>query len=125
MRPAAGLGHRHRQVRNARLLDQHPDIGVRLRIRGTLAEDDQRALGALQQVERARDGLLRGDLARRRIDDLDQRLAARLRVQRLRKQLRRQVEVDAARTAGDRCANRPGDADPDVLGVQHAEGGLA
>ena len=36
---------------------------------------------------------------RRRVDDLDQRLAAGVGVHRLREQLRRQVEVDAARAA--------------------------
>ena len=41
------LGHRHRQVGDAGLLDQRADVGVGLRIGGALAEQDQRALGAL------------------------------------------------------------------------------
>ena len=52
------LRHGHRQVRDAGLFDERADVGVGLRVRRALAEDDQRTLGALQQIERA--------LARRR-----------------------------------------------------------
>ena len=118
------LGHRHRQVRDAGLLDQRADVGVGLRVGRALAEDDQRLLRALEQIERALHRVGRRDLARRRIDDLDQRVPAGFRVDRLREELGRQVEVDAAGTAGDRGADRARDADADVLGVQHAERGL-
>ena len=70
-------------------------------------------------------GVRRRDLARRRIDHLDQRFPAGCRVHGLREQLGRQVEVDAARAAGDGGADGARDAHADVLGVQHAEGGLA
>ena len=66
----------------------------------------------------------RRDLARRRIDDLDQRLLPGFRVDRLREQLGRQVEIDAAGAAGQRGADRARDAHADVLGMQHAERGL-
>ena len=47
------------------------------------------------------------------------------RVHRLREQLRGQVEVHAARAARHRRADRPGDADADVFGMQHAVSRLA
>jgi hypothetical protein len=118
------LGHRHRQVGNAGLLDQGADLGVGAR-RRALAEDDERALGALQHVERALDRVGRGQLARRRVDDLDQRALARRRVDRLREELGREVEVDAAGTAGDGRADRARDADADVFGMQDAKRCLA
>jgi hypothetical protein len=118
------LRHRHGQVGNAGLLDQRADVRVGLRVGGTFAQEDQRALGALQQLERALDGIGRRDLARRRIDHLDERPLAGLRVDRLREELRRQVEVDATRAARNRGADGACDADTDVLGVQYAEGRL-
>ena len=90
-----------------------------------LAQQDQRLLGALEEIERALHRIGRGDLARRGIDDLDQRLLAGLRVQGLREQLGRQVQVHAAGAPGQRGADGAGDAHADVLGVQHAEGRLA
>ena len=119
------LAHAHRQERNAALLDQSADIVIGLRIGRALAEDDQRALGALEDIERTLDGGRSGNLGRRRVDDLDQRLGARLRVHDLREQLGRQIEIDAARTAGHRRADRARHADADVRGMQHAEGRLA
>ena len=95
------LGHRHRQVGDAGLFHQRANVRIGLRVRRALAEDDERTLRALEQVERALDRVRRRDLARRRIDDLDQRVLARFRVDRLRKQLGRQVEIDAAGTARD------------------------
>ena len=68
------LGHAHRQVRNAALLDQGADLLIGLRVGRTLAEDDQGALGSLQHVERALDRGWGGKLGRRRVDDLDERL---------------------------------------------------
>ena len=47
------LGHRHRQVGDAGLLDQRADVGIGLRVRRALAEDDERLLRALEQIERA------------------------------------------------------------------------
>src|SRR5207302_740902 len=76
------------------------------------------------QFERALHGVRRRDLARRRIDHPDQRLPSCFRVDRLRKQLGRQVEIDAARTTGESSADRPRHAHADVLGVQDAERGL-
>jgi hypothetical protein len=119
------LGHRHRQVGNAGLLDQRTDVGIGAGVGCPFAEQDQRPLGALQQRERAPHGVGRRDLARRRVDDLDQRLPARRGVHRLPEQLGRQVEVDAAGPAGQRRADGACNADPDVLGVQHAVGRLA
>ena len=55
---------------------------------------------------------------------ISERLAGRG-VHRLREQLGRQVEVDAARTARHRGADGARDADADVFGVQHAERRLA
>ncbi len=118
------LGHRHRQVGDAGLFHQRADIRIGLRVRRALAENDQRPLGALQQVERALHGVRRRDLAWRGIDHLDQRVLPGFRVDRLREQLGRQVEIDAARAAGDRGADRARHADADVLGVQDAERGL-
>jgi hypothetical protein len=118
------LGHRHGQVGDPGLLDQRPDIRIGLRIGRALAEDDERLLRALQQVQGALHGLGRGNLPWRRIDDLDERLPAGFRVQGLREELARQVEVDAAWPAGHGGANGARDAHADVLGVQHAVSGL-
>ena len=101
------------------------DLVVGLRVGRALAEDDQRTLGALEHVERALDGGGRGDLRRRRIDHLDQRLLAGLGIHHLAEQFCGQVEIDAARTARDRGADRARKADADVGGVQHAERRLA
>ena len=65
------------------------------------------------------------NLGRRRVDDLDQRLLPGLRIHHLTEQLGRQIEIDAARTAGDGRADRARQADADVGGMQHAEGRLA
>ena len=66
-----------------------------------------------------------GDLRRRRVDHLDQRLPAGLGVHHLAEQLRGQIEIDAARTARDRRADRAREADADIGGMQHAERRLA
>jgi hypothetical protein len=119
------FGHAHRQERNATLLDQGADIVIGLRIGGALAEDDQRALGAYQHIERPVDGGRRRNLGRRRINNLDERLGARLRIHHLRKQLCRQVEIDATRTAANRGADRARHANADVCRMQHAKRSLA
>ena len=119
------LGHAHRQERNAAGLDQRADIVVGLRIGCALAENDQRTFGASQHIERALDRRIRGDLRRRRVDDPDQRLRTGVGVDHLGEKLARQVEIDAARTAGNRGADRPREADADVCGMQHAERRLA
>ena len=66
-----------------------------------------------------------GDLRRRRVDHLDQRLPAGLGVHHLAEQLGRQVEIDAAGTARDGGADGAGESDADVGGMQHAERRLA
>ena len=119
------LGHAHRQERHAALLDERADRVVGLRIGRALAEDDQRLLGALQHVERALDRVRGGNLRRGGIDDLDQRLLARLGIHHLAEQLGRQIEIDAARPPGHRRADRARNADADVGGMQHAVGRLA
>ena len=119
------LAHAHRQERNAALLDERADRVVGLRVGRALAEDDQGALGALEHIERALDRGGRGNLGRRRVDDLDERLPPGLRVHHLAEQLGRQIEIDAARTARHRRADRARHADADVGGMQHAERRLA
>ncbi len=119
------LGHAHRQERHAALLDKALDLLVGLRVGRALAENDERTFCALEHVERALDRSGRGDLRGRRIDHLDQRLLAGLGIHHLAEQLCRQIEIDAAGTAGDRRADRAGKTDADVLGVQHAIGRLA
>ena len=91
------FGHAHRHVRDAGLLDQGADVPVGLRVGRALAEDDQGALGALPG----------------------------LRVQNLGKKFGRQIEIDAARAAGDGRADRARHADADVRGMQDAEGRFA
>ena len=66
------LGHAHLQEGNAALLDQSADRVVRLRVGRAFAENDQRALGALKNIERALDGGRRRKLRRRRVDHLDE-----------------------------------------------------
>ena len=65
-------------------------------------------------MARATDSGAGGD-GRRRIDDLDQRLLRALHVERRAEHLGRQVEIDAARTPRHGGADRPRDADADVL----------
>ena len=49
------LGHAHRQEWNAALFDERTDRVVGLRVSRALAEDDQRLLRRLENVERALD----------------------------------------------------------------------
>ena len=119
------LGHAHRQERRAALLDEILDGLVGLRIGRALAEDDQRTLGAFEHIERALDGGRGGDLRGCGVDHLDQRFPAGIRIHHLAEQFCRQIEIDAAGTAGDRGADRARKTDADVLGVQHAERRLA
>jgi hypothetical protein len=119
------LGHAHGQERRAALFDEVLDGLVGLGIGRALAENNERALGALQDIERALDGGGSGDLARGGIDDLYQRLPAGVRVHDLAEQFCRQVEIDAARTARHRGADGARKADADVLRMQHAERRLA
>ena len=119
------LGHAHRQERNAALLDQALDRVIGLRVGGALAEDDKRTLCALEHVERALDRGWCGKLRRRGVDHLDQRLLAGFGVHHLAEQFCRQIEIDAARTARHRGADRACEADADVLRMQHAERRLA
>ena len=100
------------------------DIGIGLCVRGAFAEDDERTLGAADEIECALHGVRRRDLARCRIDDLDQRILPRFRVDGLREQFRGQVEIHAAGPAGERSPERPRHAHSNVLGVQDAERGL-
>ncbi len=119
------LGHAHRQKRDAAFLDQGADLFVGLRVCRPFAEDNQRTLGALEEIERSRDRGGRRNLRRRRVDDLDERFLSGLCVDHLREQFARQIEIDAAGTTGDRGADRARHADADVRGVQHAERRLA
>ena len=119
------LAHAHRQERNAALLDQGADRVIGLRIGGAFAEDDQGALGTLEDIERALDRGRRGNLGRCRVDHLDERLGSGLRVHHLREKLGGQIEIDAARTPRHRRPDRPRQADADVRGMQHAERRLA
>src|SRR6185436_1518593 len=111
--------------RNPALLDQGADRIIGLRIGCALAEDDQRTLGALQQVERTLDRYWSRNLSRRRIDDLDERLGSSIGVHNLAKELGRQIEIHTTRTSRDRRADRACKPDADVGGMQHAERRLA
>ena len=101
------------------------DRVVGLRIGRALAEDDQRTLGALEHIERALDRIRSGNLRRRSVDHLDERLLAGLGIHHLAEQLGRQIEIDAARAARHGGADGAREADADVLRMQHAEGRLA
>ncbi len=79
----------------------------------------------LEDVERALDRVGGGDLGRRRVDHLDQRLPAGLGVDHLAEQFRGQIEIDAARPSRDGGADRAREADADIGGMQHAERRLA
>jgi hypothetical protein len=118
------LGHRHWQIRDAGAFDQCADVGVGLRISRALAKQDQRLFGAGQQRQRAVNSVGRGNLARHCIDHLDQRPFGMRHFDGLRKQLGRQVEVDAAWTARDGCTNRPRYTDADVFHFVDPVGGL-
>src|SRR5713101_4692165 len=80
---------------------------------------------SLSTVERALDRVGRRNLGRRRVDDLDERFLACFRIHDLREQFGRQVEINAARTAGHGGPDSARHADADVCGMQHAEGRLA
>ena len=119
------LGHAHWQERSAALFDEGLDLLVGLRVGRALAEDDQRLLGAFQHIKCTLDRGGRRDLRRRGVDHLDQRLLPGLRIDHLAEKLGRQIEIDAARTAGHGRADRARHADADVGGMQDAEGRLA
>ena len=119
------FAHAHRQEWRAALLDKGADLIVGLRVGCAFAKDDQRALGALENVERALDRVRRRDLRRRCVDHFHERLLAGLGIHDLAEKLGRQVEVDAAGAARDRGADGARNADADVLRVQNAEGSLA
>ena len=119
------LGHAHRQEWRAALFNKTADRCIGLRISRALAEDDERALGAFEYVECALDRLGRRNLRRRRIDDFDQGAFAGGRVHRLTEQFGRQVEIDTARPARNRRANRACEPNANVLCVQHTERRLA
>ena len=106
------------------VLDERPDLRVRPRIGRALAEDRERALRRRQEVEGARDRFRRRGRGRRRVDDLDQRLLRALHVERGAQHLGRQVEIDPARAPRHGGADRPRDADADVLRAVDAVGRL-
>ena len=118
------LGHRHRHVGHAGGLDELADLLVGLRVGGALAEHDQRALGAGQQLDGRVDRLDLGQLLGCRVDHAPQRLRRLLGVEHLAEDGGRDVEVDAAGTAGRRGADRPGDTAADVLGARYSVGRL-
>jgi hypothetical protein len=76
-------------------------------------------------IERAHNCRRRRYLRRRRVDNLDERPSASVCVHQLGEKLGRQVEIDAAWTAGNGGADRPRHADTDVRGMQYAKGRLA
>ena len=119
------LGHAHRQEGRAALFDKRANVVVGLRISRAFAENDQRTLGAFKDIQRAPNRGRCGYLGGRRVDDPDQRFGGGVRVHYLREKLGRQVEIDAARAAGNGGADGARHADADVGGVQHAKGRLA
>ena len=119
------LGHAHRQERNAALFHQRAEFVVGLRIGGALAEDDQRTFCTFQHIERALDRIGRRNLRRRSIDHFHQRFLAGLRVHHLTEQFCGQIEIDAARTAGHRGADRARKTNADIGRMQHPERRLA
>src|SRR6185312_13445903 len=119
------LGHAHRQEGNSAFFDQSTDLIISLRISRTLAEDNQRPLGAFEHIKRAFDRIRSWDLRGRRVNHLYERLLSGLCRHHLTEQFGRQIEIDATRTARDRGADRTRYADADIGGMQHAEGRLA
>ena len=85
----------------------------------------QRALGAVEDIERALDGGWSRDLGRRGIDDLDQRPRSGIGVHDLREQFGRQIEINTAWTPGEGRADRARHANADICGMQHAKRRLA
>ena len=75
------LGHGHGLEWDAGLLDEGTDVGVRLRVRRALAQEDEGPLRPGEQVQGAPDRFRVGRLPRRRIDHADQRPRPGLAVQ--------------------------------------------
>ena len=100
-------------------------VVVGLGVGCALAENDQRTLRALENIQRTFDRRGRGNLRRRRIDHLDQRLGAGLGVHHLPEKLGGQIEIDAAWTSRHRGADGAREPDADIGGMQHAERRLA
>jgi hypothetical protein len=118
------LRHRHRQKRDPGLLDEGANVGVRLRVSSALAENDQRAFGSRQYVERARDRVGRRDLAGCCVDDAHQRVGADLGVNCSAQNRARQIEINAARASRDSRADRAGEANANVLRPLDPVGGF-
>ena len=119
------LGHRHRQERHAGRLDKRADLVFGPRIGRALAEDRERALRLRQQVERAArplpaPGGCGGAGSTTLISDFRPVSASRAGAE----HLGGQVEIDAARPPGDGGADRPRDADADILRAVDAVGRL-
>ena len=91
------LGHGHRQVRHARGLYQRANVGICLGIGSALTEQNEWALGILEQRESALDRLGRGKLAGRCIYHLDQRGLPGSSVHGLPEQLGWQIQVNPTR----------------------------
>ena len=119
------FGHAHRQKRDAALFHERTDVVIGLRIGRAFAENDQWALRIFENIKRARHRGRCGNLRRRRVDHLDQRLGAGLRIHHLREQLAGQIEIDAAGATRHGGTDRPRHADADIGGMQYAKGRLA
>jgi hypothetical protein len=117
------LGHRHGQEREAGGLDERPDLLVRLRIGGTLAQYHQRPLRVGEQVDRAVDRLRCRQLTRR-VEDPPQRRVRRCGIDDFSEHRGWDVEIDSAGATRHRGPDRSGDAEADVFDPVHLIGGL-
>jgi len=118
------FGHGHRKIRNTCGFNEGPNAGVSLRVGGALAENDEWALSAREQVEGAIDRFRRRNLTGRRIDDAHERLFPGIGIECHTKNVRGQVEIDPARPARYGGMNGARDSNTDIFGLANPEGCL-
>jgi hypothetical protein len=110
------FGHRHRQERDAGFFDEGANVGVGLRIRRALAEDDERPLGFGQQVKGALDRLRSRRLPRCCVDHANKRSGCGLGIESGSQDVTWKIQVHAARASGHGGADGARQADADVFG---------
>ena len=116
--------HRHRQKRDACLLNERANVSVSLCVRSAFAENNERTLCARQQVEGALDRFGGRDLPGSWIDNAHQRLRPCICIERCTENICGQVQIDP--TGPSRYGGTDGacDSNTDIFRLANPEGCL-